>query len=646
MKKKKEPATSGALLKTVIVGHVDHGKSTLVGRLLHDTGSLPDGKVEQIRAMCEMRGMPFEWAFVMDALQAERDQGITIDTSQIWFKTAKRNYVIIDAPGHREFLKNMVSGAAASDAALLVIDANEGVREQSRRHGYLLHLLGVRHVAVAVNKMDLVNYDRARFDDVADEIRRYLSSIGVTPSHVVPISGREGDNIATRSNRMPWYEGPTVIGIFDEFPASIPATEQPLRFPIQDVYKFDDRRILAGRVESGRIRVGDQILFSPSNKTARVRSIEAWNVDSAVLASSAGHSIGITLDEQIFVERGDIASHVSDPPLETNVFKGHVFWLGDRPLEVGKRYAMKLATSRYPVEVQAIERVIDTGDLSSAAADKVERNAVAEVILRTRALVALDHFAGHPRTGRFVLVEDYDVVGGGIVNMDDFPDQRPAAAPVKSQNITAVEHRVSVAARARANGHDSGILWFTGLSGAGKTTLALELENELFRKGYNVFVLDGDNLRHGLCGDLGFDPKDRAENIRRAGEVAGLFADAGAIAITSFISPYRADRDRARAVRPERFHEIHIKADLAICEARDPKGLYKKARKGEIPKFTGIDAPYEAPTAAELVIDTSQYTVGECVAMLLDYVEATFGSPVKTTRSAAASGTYAANYSI
>jgi bifunctional enzyme CysN/CysC len=498
-------------------------------------------------------------------------------------------------------------------------------------------------VAVVVNKMDLASYSESRFNEIASEIKDYLREIGIRPSRVIPVSAREGDNVAQRSSRMDWYEGPTVLEALDEFPPSVPANDLPLRFPIQDVYKFDHRRILAGRIESGRLRVGDTLLFSPSNKTAVVKSIEAWNAPVPILAASAGQSIGITLDEQIFVERGEIASHTLDQPLESNVFKTHLFWLGHTPLQVGKRYIMKLATARYTVEVEAIERIIDTADLSSRQADSVERNAVAEVVLRSRALIALDDFATNPRTGRFVLVEDYDVVGGGIVNMEDFPDQRPTTG-VKSQHITHVEHRISLEARAQANGHESGILWFTGLSGAGKTTLSLELEKELFRKGYHVFVLDGDNMRHGLNADLGFEPKDRAENIRRASEVAGLFADAGVIVITSFISPYRADRERARRVRPERFHEIYIKADLATCEARDPKGLYKKARRGEIPKFTGVSAPYEPPESPELVVDTAKHSVAECVGLLLDYVEKKFGSPNR--KKTVASVSYGSSYSI
>ena len=606
-------------MKIVIVGHVDHGKSTLVGRMFNDTGSLPEGRVDEIRAMCVKRGMPFEWAFLMDALQAERDQGITIDTSQIWFKTDKRNYVIIDAPGHKEFLKNMVTGAASADAALLVIDANEGVREQSRRHGYLLHLMGVKQVAVAVNKMDMVGYDEARFQAIEREYRDYLSSIGVTPTFVIPVSAREGDFVVNRTGAMDWYDGPTVVEALDAFLPSRPPTQLPLRFPVQGVYKFDERRILAGRIESGRLRVGDRIVFSPSNKTAVVKTIEAWNVPDRPMAAHAGQSIGITLDEQLFIERGEVISHEENPPVETDVFRATVFWLGRKPITVGSTYKLKINTHEAQVTVQSIDRVIDTGDLSTKNAVAVERNEVAEITLRSRNLMAVDEFNDNPRTGRFVLVDDFQIAGGGIISMEGYADQRELVT-VRSTNVYRVEHAITKELRERRNGHKGGVLWFTGLSGSGKSTLALEVERQLFSRGLQVYVLDGDNVRHGLNADLGFSPEDRAENIRRIGEVAALMSRAGFITLTAFISPYRSDRERARKSADGMFHEVYVKADLATCESRDPKGLYKKAREGQIPNFTGISAPYEAPEDPELEINTSEMAVEECVDEIVSYV--------------------------
>ncbi|MHA1600628.1 MAG: adenylyl-sulfate kinase, partial [Alphaproteobacteria bacterium] len=603
-------------LRIVIVGHVDHGKSTLIGRLLHDTGSLPEGRYEEIKAASIKRGMPMEWSFMLDAFQAERDQAVTIDSTQIWFKSAQRDYVLIDAPGHREFLKNMISGAANADAAILVVDAIEGLRETSRRHGYLLHMLGIPHVAVAISKMDLAGYDEHRFKEVAQDVKNYLGELGIAVTAIVPISGRDGDNIAQSSAHMPWYSGPGIVQALDEFPEPARPAHLPLRFPIQDVYKFDQRRILAGRVEAGVLRIGDELLFSPSNKTARVRSIEAWHVDQPPIEAHPGESIGITLDEQIFVERGEIASHAESPPQLSTVFRATLFWLGHSPLHVGKSYKLKLATQEATVTVQSIEHIVDTDTLASDAGEVVERNAVAEVVLHSRQILALDEHNLVAACGRCVLVDGYDTVAGGTVSMEGYPDQRQTLA-VKSTNLTGVAHRVTATSRAQRSGHAGGVLWFTGLSGSGKSTLAMEVEQRLFHKGYQVYVLDGDNVRRGLNANLDFSPEGRAENIRRVGEVAALFADAGMICITAFISPYQADRDRARTAAPGAFHEIFIEAGLETCEQRDPKGLYKKARTGEIAAFTGISAPYEAPTNPEMVVDTETQSVDDCVARIV-----------------------------
>lgn len=614
--------TVSSLLRVVIVGHVDHGKSTLIGRLLHDTNSLPAGKAEEIIAICKNRGTDvIEWSFVLDAFQAERDQAITIDTTQIWFKTALRNYVIIDAPGHREFLKNMISGAAAADAAILVVDAAEGVREQTKRHAYMLALLGLRQIGVVINKMDAVGHSPEKFEAVSKEVKTYLKSIGLEASHIIPISARNGDMIAGRGSNMDWYAGKTLTETLDSFEiASLPVAK-PLRFPIQDVYRHDERRILVGRVETGVLRKGDTLLFSPGNEQAVVESIEVWPADASKVEAHAGEVVGITIDQRLFVERGHIASHAENPPMLSNVFRANMFWLAEKPLKVGNSYKIRYGTHEAMVTVQSIDRAIDTGTLAQATnANEVPRNAVAEITLRARDLLPIDPYTDNERLGRVVLYDGYDIAGGGTISMEGYADQRRAAQP-KSENIFAVEHLMSRDVRAKAAGHYGGVFWFTGLSGAGKSTIAMAVEQALFEKGYRTYVLDGDNVRHGLNSDLGFSPDDRAENIRRVGEVAALMADAGLIVITAFISPYRADRHRARAAAKDGFHEIYVKADLKTCENRDPKGLYKKARAGKITEFTGIDSPYETPENPDMVVDTQGNNVALCVGQVLDYID-------------------------
>jgi bifunctional enzyme CysN/CysC len=622
--------TARELMRIVIVGHVDHGKSTLVGRLFHDTGSLPEGKYEAIKAMCERRGMPFEWAFLMDAFQSERDQGITIDTAQIWFKTARRDYTIIDAPGHREFIKNMITGASSAEAALMLIDAGQGIQQQSRLHAFLLNLLGVKQIAVLVNKMDLAGFEEARFNEIAEEYSSYLGSLGITANYIIPITARDGDNIVNRSDRMGWYRGPTLVEALDSFVPAAPLSALPLRLPIQDIYKFDDRRILAGRIASGSLAVGDTLLFSPSNKTARIASIETWSAPER-RSAEAGQSIGITLDEQLFIERGETASHVEAAPFESNVFRAKLFWLAKTPLQLGQNYRLRLQTRDVNAVVESIDCIYDPDTFTARPSESVTRNDIAEVVLRSPALLALDGVESNPKTGRFVLSDGRNILAGGTISLEGYPDQRRLVT-VRSSNLTEVAHGVTVAQRALRNGHPGGVLWLTGLSGAGKSTIAMALEQELFRRGFHVFVLDGDNVRRGLSANLGFAPEDRAENIRRIGEVAALFAESGQIVITAFISPYRSDRDRARQAvarglpgsGTNAFHEIYVKADLATCESRDPKGLYQKARAGQIADFTGIDAPYEPPVAPELVIDTQSLPIDEAVAKAVRYVEQHF----------------------
>ena len=609
-------ATSASLVERfpfAIVGHVDHGKSSLIGRLLHDTNSLPEGKFEELKAASDKRGGQFEWSFLLDALQAERDQGITIDTTQIFFHTRRRRYVIIDAPGHKEFLKNAISGVAQAQAAFLVIDAAEGVREQTRRHALILQLLGLRQIAVVVNKVDLIGHDQARFDAIAREITAYLKQLRLVPSAIIPVSARNGDNIATRSANLPWYAGPTVLESLDGFAAPV-ATDQPLRLPVQDVFKFDERRLVVGRIESGSLRVGDRLEFAPGFKQARVSSIEAW-AGPTPLTAGAGQSVAITLDDELFIERGHVAVHSDRRPILGHRADLRLFWLDEQALRVGDKLKLKIATAEYPIEVEQITAAIDVERLVPIQASEIARNAIAEITVRSRALMALDKAADMQRTGRGVLIRDGDIVGGALVLDAESSDV--------DKRLIAPDHLVTRDSREALNGHRGAVLWLTGLSGSGKSTLAMGLERLLFQRGRQVFVLDGDRLRQGVTSDLGFSPDDRAENIRRSAEVAKLLADAGMVVLVSLISPYAQERDRARAIIGERFHEIYVKADLAQCEARDPKGLYKAARSGAIKNFTGIDAPYEAPAKAELVIDTSGQPIERSLAALAAYVEPT-----------------------
>ncbi len=605
-------------LKIVFVGHVDHGKSTLIGRILHDTDSLPDGKIDMIKKACAAEGMEFEFAFLLDALLEEQKQNVTIDTTEIAFRTSRRNYVIIDAPGHKEFLKNMITGASRADAAVLVIAADEGVREQSRRHAYLLRLLGIKQLIVVVNKMDLAEFSEKRFAEVESEYRKFLIDLSLEVRAFIPTSAKTGENVARASEKIKWYRGPTVLEALDLFEPRKADVDLPLRFCVQDVYRFDQRRIVAGRIETGTLRVGDGLVFSPANKSSVVATIERWNAPTDGAAMS-GDSIGITLSEQIFVERGYVASHQSDTPIETNRFHADLFWIVREPLRVGRLYNLRLATQEVKCQVVSIEQVMDSSTLEAKIdkCEQLERNEVGRLTIQTRGPLVIDNHERIPNLGRFVIVEEGEIRGGGTIFGGVYTDRRVA----KSQNIFWSEGKITARERAVRSGHRGAVVWFTGLSGAGKSTIAQALERELFNRAMHTCVLDGDNVRHGLNSNLGFSPEDRVENIRRVSEVAKLMADAGAVVITAFISPYRMERRRAREIALEgnaEFIEVFIDAPLEVCETRDPKNLYKKARAGEIRDFTGIDAPYEAPEDAEIVVRTDRQSVDESVATILE----------------------------
>jgi bifunctional enzyme CysN/CysC len=544
-------AKSSENLNIVIVGHVDHGKSTLLGRLYADTGSLPDGKLEKVQAICRQQGKEFEYAFLFDAFLEEQEQGITIDTARTFFMWKGRQYIIIDAPGHKEFLKNMISGAARAEAALLLIDALEGVKEQSKKHGYLLSLLGVRQFAVVVNKMDLVGYRQDVFEGIEKEYREFLAQFGAVPERIIPVSAKLGDNIANRSGTMPWYQGPTVLDTLSLFKKETARSEQPLRFPVQDVYKFDARRIIAGRITAGRLKIGDHLVFSPSNKRANIRSIEAFNVEPVLTGAEAGQSVGITLDEQIFVERGEVATHQEQLPLVSTAFKANLFWLGKQPLEQGRRYVLRVATREVECEVAAIHRIIDTMDLSQQlGSSKVTRNQVAELTLRTKIPVAFDLSASFEATGRFVLVDDYDIAGGGIVTEMIRDDQEFLREEARRRDFAWVKGEVGIEERAQQYGHRAAIVLITGGRHTGKSFLAKKLEARLVADGRHAYLLDGENLRRGLDADLAEGERGQTmEMARRYGEVARLLADTGLI-VVSTTNPFgMAYVEAAQAIR-------------------------------------------------------------------------------------------------
>jgi bifunctional enzyme CysN/CysC len=550
-------------LNIVIVGHVDHGKSTLLGRLYADTGSLPDGKLEMVRAICRQQGKEFEYAFLFDAFLEEQEQGITIDTARTFFTWKNRTYIIIDAPGHKEFLKNMVSGAARAEAALLVIDALEGVKEQSRKHGMLLSLLGVKQVAVIVNKMDLVGYRQDVFEAIEKEYREFLSQLNVIPERVVPASAKLGDNIATRSDRMAWYGGLTVLETLEQFRKEIP-TEQPLRFPVQDVYKFDARRIVAGRITAGRLKVGDRLVFSPSNKTATVKSVEAFNMEPTPTEARAGESVGITLDEQIFIERGEIASRQDSIPLVSTAFRVNLFWLGRRSLESGRKYVLRLATREVDCEVAAIHRIVNAADLDQRqGGSAVGKNEVAELTIRTKAPIAFDPSSTFEATGRFVLVDQYDIAGGGIITELVHDEQEFLRDEARRRDFAWVKGEVGAEQRAQHYGHRSAIILLTGAAHTGKSFLARKLEALLVAEGRHAYLLEGENLRRGLDADLSESKDaDAVEMVRRYGEVARLLVDTGVIVVSTTnafaLSHHQAAQTIRTLVHPAPVIAVHM----------------------------------------------------------------------------------------
>tara|TARA_B100000035_G_scaffold8765_1_gene7496 strand:- start:109 stop:1977 length:1869 start_codon:yes stop_codon:yes gene_type:complete len=607
--------------KVVIVGHVDHGKSSLIGRLMYDLDEVPLGKYEELKKVSEKRGMEFEYAFLLDALQAERDQGITIDTTQIFFKTRKRKYVFIDAPGHKEFIRNMITGASSADIAVLIIDAHEGLKQQTKKHAYLLKLLGLDDVICLFNKIDKINYDEKKFLKVEKDLYQFTHKIGINVTATVPVSAKHGENVVKKSKKLTWYKGQSFCEILDSYNTKKGTDDLPLRLPIQDIYKIDDKRVIVGRIETGELKLNDELFFLPSNETVKLKSFEVW--PKAKKKYMSGDNVGLTIEEQIFIDKGNLISHVKSRPKLMNTFEANLFWLSEKKLKINKQYLMKINTGEYNIFISKVSKVIDTDNLNSKNSSlSPEKNDVCEVIIHSSQLIPMDDFKDNQKTGRFCILDEENIIAGGIINLQNFPDQKDV---IQTKNIKPVSFAVTEIDRALRFNHRSAIIWMTGLSGSGKSTIAKEIEKKLFLKSYNVFVLDGDNLRMGINKGLGFTTEDRTENIRRTAEVARLFSQAGFIVIVSLISPYISERKKARDIRPEIFKEIFIKASIDECKKRDVKGLYAKAINGELENFTGISSPYEDPKNPDLILNTEKESIEESVNKLENFIIKEFG---------------------
>ncbi|HKH93562.1 MAG TPA: GTP-binding protein [Gemmatimonadaceae bacterium] len=588
-----DPAEVEARMGIVIVGHVDHGKSTIIGRLLADTGTLPEGKLEQIKDLCARTSKPFEYAFLLDALKDERAQGITIDAARVFFRTPKRRYLILDAPGHVEFLKNMVTGAARAEAALLVLDAGEGIQENTRRHAYLLSMLGVRQIAVVVNKMDLVGCRQDAFDAFARDLGDFLATIDMKPAAIIPVIGREGDNLAMRSTAMSWYTGPTVLEALDAFRSQGEAVDGPFRMPVQAVFKFtndgDDRRIVAGTIDSGRVRVGDEVLFHPSGKRTRVKSLEAFNRIAPSVAG-AGESAGFTLAQQIYVTRGELVTLAHEPqPVTATRIRASIFWLGARPLELGRNYTLKLGTARVSVHLEHIERVLDASTLE-AVTDRtaVVRNEVADCVLKLRHPIAFDRASELAATSRFVLVDNFSISGGGVVR--DALTQAEARAARTRDGVAAVALR-------------PGVLWLSGERGAGKSALARWLAGRAERSGAKVEILDDDTV--GALFPAGGSRAEQDLRVRRLAWLASRLESHGAAVIVAVGAPEEESRRFARSLATE-FVEIHLHAAPEVLAARGAESS---------------ENAFEAPVQPEVRLDTGRLSLDEAGAEVLAWLQ-------------------------
>jgi bifunctional enzyme CysN/CysC len=605
-----------SLLRFITCGSVDDGKSTLIGRLLYDSKMIFEDQMAALEADSKRvgtQGGAIDFALLVDGLAAEREQGITIDVAYRFFSTEKRKFIVADTPGHEQYTRNMVTGASTADAAVILIDARKGVLTQTRRHSYLVSLLGIRHVVLAVNKMDLVGWNPDVFDQIVADYRAFAEQIGLTVFTPIPISGLGGDNMASRSDQTPWYKGPILMEWLEGVEVEDDLQSKPFRMPVQWVNRPNlDFRGFSGLIASGSIKPGDRIRALPSGRESRVARIVTLpgDLDQAV----AGQSVTLTLEDEIDISRGDVIATADAPAPVANQFEATVVWTDDEPLPPGRTYLLKLGTRTVSASVTDIKHRVNVNTLEKTAAKRLELNEIGLVNLSLDQAIPFEAYADNRQMGGFILIDRLSnrTVGAGMINF----------ALRRADNIHWQHTDVTKASRSALKSQRGQVVWLTGLSGAGKSTIANLVEKRLHALGRHTYLLDGDNVRHGLNKDLGFTEEDRVENIRRVAEVAKLMVDAGLIVLTAFISPFRAERQLARELLDQgEFIEVFIDTPLAVAEARDVKGLYKKARSGQLKNFTGVDSPYEAPETPELRIDTTAIDPIEAAEQIVAWLE-------------------------
>ncbi|MBT3296465.1 MAG: sulfate adenylyltransferase subunit CysN [Verrucomicrobia bacterium] len=616
------------MLRFLTAGSVDDGKSTLIGRLLYDSKMIYEDQLAAVIEDSATHGTTntdFDPALLTDGLKAEREQGITIDVAYRYFSTDKRNFIIADTPGHEQYTRNMATGGSTCDLAVILIDARHGILEQTRRHSFIASLLGIRHLAVCVNKMDLVDYSQEVFERIRSDYEGFAAKLEDVDLHFIPISALLGDNVVDPSENMPWFQGGTLLYYLETVPVATDRNLIDMRFPVQYVLRPDlNYRGYCGTVASGVLRKGDEIVALPSGARTRVAGITTFEGD--VAEAYPPMAVTVTVEDEVDVSRGDMLIHPNNRPHVGQDFEALVVWMNDEPMKLNGSYLVKSTTNLVPAAITDLHYRFDINSLHRLDADTLNANEIGRVAISTHRKISFDPYQRNRSTGCIIIVDRNTnaTVGAGMILDREKRAAQPveATAEPKSEHIRREASTVSADERRALLKQKPTTLWLTGLSGSGKSTIAQDLERSLFDRGQACFILDGDNIRHGLNRDLGFSAGDRTENIRRVSEVAGLLNDAGLIVITSFISPYREDRAKAREIiGDERFVEVHIDTPIEVCESRDPKGLYKKARAGEITQFTGIDAPYEAPDAADLVLQTADTPVAESTRQIIAYLQ-------------------------